>query len=190
MPSSAQYLKAGKDQGSAIIDTRGAYSVAALYELASAARAARTSPTNLVSNSPSLALRGALLAITADCSLGSAGDTVVMPFDQVMYPAIVAGSGWATDILEFIQGNINLSRRYVVLDIGANVGMFTRQIALRLPNLERFFCVEPEPGNFRALQYNVGHLLGERASLCGFGFSDTDGDVRFFRDAEKSATTH
>jgi len=76
------------------------------------------------------------------------------------------------------------SRHYVVLDIGANVGLFTRQIALRLTNLVRCLCVEPEPGNFRALQYNVEHLLGERVRLWNVALCDADGEARFFRDAE------
>src|SRR5262249_10220791 len=122
--------------------------------------------------------------ITADCALGSIGDTLVMPFDQVMYPATLAMSGWAAGTLDFIEQNIDTARRYVVLDIGANVGLFTRQIALRLPSSARFLCVEAESGNFRALQYNVGQLLGDRVCLWNVALSDVDGEVRFFRDAE------
>lgn len=108
---------------------------------------------------------------------------MAMPFDKMMYPAIIAASGWATGMLDFIQQHIDPSGRYVVLDIGANVGLFTRQIALRLPNLTRFLCVEAEPGNFRALHYNVGQLLGDRASLWNVALCDFDGEARFFRDA-------
>jgi FkbM family methyltransferase len=154
-----------------------------IYDLAGAKREAQASPAGLLANSAFLTLRGGLLTITADCSLGRADDTMVMPFDQVMFPAIVAG-GWATDMLEFIQQHIDSARPYVVLDIGANVGLFTRQIALRLPNLAHFLCVEAEPGNFRALQYNVGQLLGNRASLWNTALCDIDGEARFFRDAE------
>jgi FkbM family methyltransferase len=155
-----------------------------LYELANATREAPASPVVLLANSTSLALRGGLLKITADCSLGRVGDALVMPFDNAIYPATVADSGWTMGMLEFIQQHIDLARRYVVLDIGANVGLFTRQIALRLPNLARFLCVEAEPDNFRALQYNVGQLLGDRARLWNVALCDTDGEARFFRDAE------
>jgi FkbM family methyltransferase len=70
-----------------------------------------------------------------------------------------------------------------VLDIGANVGLFTRQIALRLPNVERFLCVEPESNNFHALKYNV-RQLGPSASLWNVALSDSDGEARFFRDSQ------
>jgi FkbM family methyltransferase len=155
-----------------------------LYDLASARREARWSPAGLVANSKSLALRGALVTITANCSLGDAGDSLAVPFDRMMYPATVACSGWAEGMLEFIQRRIDRERRYVVLDIGANIGLFTRQISLRLPNLTRFLCVEAELGNFRVLQYNVGQLLGNRAVLWNVALSDRDGEAEFFRDAE------
>jgi FkbM family methyltransferase len=155
-----------------------------LYDLASAKREAQASPVNLVTKSTSLALRGAMLAINADCSLGRAGDTLLMPFDRIMYPATVAGSAWAEGMLEFVVQHIDPLRRYAVLDIGANVGLFTRQIALRLPGLTRFLCVEAEPGNFRALQYNVGQLLRDRVSLWNVALSDSDGEARLFRDTE------
>jgi FkbM family methyltransferase len=155
-----------------------------LYDLACDRHNARSSPVGLLANNTSLAMRGGLLVITTDCALGKAGDTLVMPFDQVMYPATVAGSSWATDMLEFVRQHIDPSRRYVVLDIGANVGLFTRQIALRLPNLARFVCVEAEPGNFRALQYNVGKLLGDRVIAWNVALADNDGQAPFFRDAE------
>jgi FkbM family methyltransferase len=153
-----------------------------LYDLASAERKAQTSPANLATKSASLTLTGGLLKLTADCSLGAIGDTLLMPFDQVMYPAVLAGGAWSKEILEFVQQHIDPSRRYVVLDIGANVGLFTRQIALRLPNAERFLCVEPEPNNFHALQYNLGRL-GPRVSLWNVALSDSDGEARLFRDS-------
>jgi FkbM family methyltransferase len=83
-----------------------------------------------------------------------------------------------------MQQHVDPARHYVVLDIGANVGLFTRLLALRLPNIARFLCVEPEPGNFRALQYNVMALLGERVRLWNVALGDADGEARFFRDAE------
>ena len=67
-------------------------------------------------------------------------------------------------------------------DIDANVGLFTRQLAVRLRNVERSLCVEPEPGNFGALQYNVAQQ-GDRVRLWNLALSDHDGDTRRFRDA-------
>ncbi|MEJ0018698.1 MAG: FkbM family methyltransferase [Acetobacteraceae bacterium] len=161
-----------------------------LYDLAAANRQAATPaatasdapPADPLAASGSLALRGGIAAITADCSLGRAGDTIALPFDKAMLPMIARDSGWALETQDFVQTHANPAQRYAVLDIGANIGLFTRQIALRLPNLARFLCVEAEPGNFRALRYNVASL-GDRVTTWNLALADADGETRFFRDA-------
>jgi FkbM family methyltransferase len=47
----------------------------------------------------------------------------------------------------------------------------------------QFFCVEAEPGNFRALQYNVSGLR-DRVKVWNVALSDADGPMRFFRDKD------
>jgi FkbM family methyltransferase len=140
------------------------------------------SPLDLLANSQCLSARGGLFALTQDCALGRAGDTILLPFDQAIFPLVVADSGWSLDTLEFLEQRIDPAKTYVTVDIGANVGLYTRQIAFRFPNLRRCLCIEAEPGNFRALQYNVASLLGDRAILWNVALSDSDGEVPFFRD--------
>jgi FkbM family methyltransferase len=159
-----------------------------LAQLSNAAAAAKLqqpgSSIELLANSKALALHGGLLRLTADCALGRAGDALLMPFDQVMLPHTVANTGWALETLAFLDQRLDAALQYIVLDIGANVGLFTRQAALRFPNLARFLCVEAEPGNFSALQYNLSPLLGGRAALWNLALSAADGEMRFFRDDE------
>jgi FkbM family methyltransferase len=140
------------------------------------------SPLDLLANSQCLSARGGLFALTQDCALGRAGDTILLPFDKAMFPSIVADNGWALETLEFLEQRIDPASTYVTVDIGANVGLYTRQIALRFPNLRCCLCIEAEPANFRALQYNVAKLLGDRGILWNVALSDSDGEARFFRD--------
>jgi FkbM family methyltransferase len=152
-----------------------------------AAAAAQQQPgrsIELLANSQALALHGGLLRLTADSPLGRGGDVILMPFDQVMLPHTVTNTGWALETLAFLEQRLDPARHYIVLDIGANVGLFTRQAALRFPNLTRFLCVEAEPGNFRALQYNLAPLPSGRTALWNVALSDADGEMRFFRDDE------
>jgi FkbM family methyltransferase len=160
-----------------------------LYDLAAATVSATLPspippPLALLTNSQCLAPHGGLLVLTADCALGPAGDLILLPFDRVMFPSIVTAGGWALDILNFVGRRIDSSRTYVVMDIGANVGLFTRQVAFRFSNLTRFFCIEAEQQNFRALQYNVSSLLGDRGELWNVALSDEDCQTRLFRDHE------
>jgi FkbM family methyltransferase len=154
-----------------------------LYDLASAAAHAPTpTPLTLLTGSQYFAARGGLLTLTSECPLGAAGDVLLLPFDQMMFPHVVANGGWALETLEFLKQRIDPGRNYVAIDIGANIGLFTRQIALRFPNISRFLCVEPEPVNFKTLQYNVSTLLGDRASVWNVALSDSNAQMRFFRD--------
>jgi FkbM family methyltransferase len=161
-----------------------------LYDLASAQAALSTvpqpvalsGPMQLLAPSKTFSARGAMLELAADCALGRQGDTLLVPFDEVMFPWIVAHGSWEADNLEFLARHIDTTRSYCVIDIGANVGLFSRQAAIRFPNLLRFTCVEPDAGNFRALQFNLSELLGSRAALWNLALSHADGPTRFFRD--------
>lgn len=131
-----------------------------------------------------LTTQGELRVIMKDCALGLAGDRILLPFDQVMFPRIIANNGWALEALGFLEHHIDPCQSYAVLDIGANIGLFTRQLATRFANIGHFICVEAEPENFRALQYNVASLLGERGALYNVALSHAEGQTRFFRDRE------
>lgn len=141
-------------------------------------------PASLLTAPRFMDLRGGLLSMTEDCALGNAGDTLLLPFDEVMFPLIMKNKGWSLETLAFLAERINPAQTYLALDIGANIGLFTRQAALRFKNITHFFCVEAEPGNFRNLQYNVYGLLGDRSTLFNVALSRMDGEMEFFRDRD------
>jgi FkbM family methyltransferase len=164
-----------------------------LYDLATASHAAQHAvakvtsapvprPVSIVEASRSFALSGGLLTITEDCPLGSAGETLLLPFDEVMFPSTLAHSGWQIEELRFLEQHIDAEAHYAVLDIGANVGLFTAQLSRRFPNIERFFCVEADPSNFRALRYNLGGLPDGCCSTWNVALSKSDAEQEFFRD--------
>ena len=166
-----------------------------LYDLASTSRSnsaplpAVIMPSMLAStirteSSKCLTVQGGLLVITDDCALGHAGDRILLPFDKVMFPLVMANCGWASQTLTFLEQHIDKTQSYTVLDVGANVGLFTRQLAIRFKNLTRFICVEADPENFRVLEYNVASLLSQRGALYNVALSNSEGHARFFRNSE------
>lgn len=128
-------------------------------------------------SSEMLAPRGGLFRLTANGPLGSSGDDLVMPFDQVMYPVVALHGCWEPETLQFLEERADPSAPYVVLDVGANVGLFARQVALRFPNIARMVCVEPEMSNFNALKYNLGRLLDGKSELWNVALADHDGPM-------------
>ena len=147
---------------------------------------APSAPMQLLARSETFATHGGLLELLADCTLGRQGDTILLPFDQVMFPWIVSNRSWEADNLEFLAQHIDPARSYCVIDIGANVGLFSRQAALRFPNLASFICVEADPGHFRALRYNLAGLLDGRVAMWNVALSHADGEARLFRDNDNS----
>jgi FkbM family methyltransferase len=107
-----------------------------------------------------------------------------LPYDQVMLPLIVANCGWSLETLEFLQKRIDPASQYAVIDIGANIGLFSRQAALKFRNIKRFVCIEPEPTNFRALQYNLSAQIDNRGRFWNVALSDTDGTASLLRDKD------
>lgn len=132
---------------------------------------------------PGLRRNGAMLELAADGPLGAAGDTLVMPDDAVMSPAVRANAAWDQPNVELVASHLDAGKNYTLLDIGANVGLFSRQLAHRVPNIERFICVEPDRNNFRALRYNL-FGIEDRVTFCNVALADEDGVAEIFRDTE------
>ena len=135
------------------------------------------------SMSPSLSRVGELLQLSEDGPLGRAGDTLIIPDDKVMAPAVKANAAWEYDILLEVAERVPKGAPLTLLDIGANVGLFSRQLIQAVPEIDRVICVEPDTQNFKALNYNLSHL-GDRVQFCNYALGDSDGTLEFFRDNE------
>jgi len=68
----------------------------------------------------------------------------------------------------------------VLVDIGANVGLFSRQCLSLIPNIAASFCYEPHPGNFELLTRNIGDVPS--VNLFRKGLSNSSGNLVFYED--------
>ena len=127
-------------------------------------------------------LSGGLFELGSDGPLGRRGERLALPFDNVIFPIVMKTGAWQAEDLEFLARHLDPSTRYMLLDIGANIGLFTRQAARLLPNIDRFACVEPDAANFAALRYNLSMLPEEKLSLWNVGLGHAAGVQTFFRD--------
>lgn len=126
---------------------------------------------------------GHLLTLSADGLLGQAGAPLAFPFDDTMFPTTLRNAGWQAEELGFLARHVDTARSSGLIDIGANIGLFSRQAARRLPNLERIVCVEADPANFAALNYNLAHLPRGVAALHNIALADRAGELTWYRDA-------
>src|SRR5262245_55958946 len=85
------------------------------------------------------------------------GETIELPMDEVITPFVLAHGQWQSEELEFFGAHLPPDRG-VLVDVGANIGLVTRQLMHRLPAIAAAVCFEPHPTNFGLLSRNLSHL--------------------------------
>ena len=88
-------------------------------------------------------------------------------FEKVMFFMELAGR---------VAGEVTL------IDIGANVGLFSRQCLNRIGNARFVHCYEPHPDNFELLARNLGGI--ERVSLVNKGLGAEESRLAFYEDPQ------
>ncbi len=73
-----------------------------------------------------------------------------------------------------------LDRRFVLVDVGANVGLFARQCLAEMAYLSRLYLYEPHPENFEQLTRNMAGQAN--AELNQFGLGPEPGTFRLYMD--------
>jgi FkbM family methyltransferase len=132
---------------------------------------------------PRLADSGALYVLSEDGPLGHSGEFLLLPRDQVMSPSVRAHGVWDEENLTAFADKVKPGVEYTLVDVGANIGLFSRQMGRAVPAIERTLCIEPEPNNYRALSYNMAGRPGG-IELFNLALGAEDGAFTFYRDAE------
>ena len=85
-----------------------------------------------------------------------AGPPLRLPAADPHSRKAVAGDTVSPEIVRFFRRFD--AERYVFFDVGANVGLITRQIAATMPNISAVHCFEPNPNSLVFLRHNTAHL--------------------------------
>jgi FkbM family methyltransferase len=86
------------------------------------------------------------------------GDT---PIPLCLFPDEAIGlftfvnKAWDPSKIHFFASKANLYEKVCLVDVGANIGLFTRQLASVTSNIFKAFCYEPLPRNFEMLSKNL-----------------------------------
>lgn len=106
-------------------------------------------------------------------------ETVELPLDDVMSPYVMDYGRWQPEELRFVETHLP-EGDCVLVDVGANIGLITRQLVHSIPRIAAAVCVEPHPGNFAMLTRNLVHLPLCRLIQAAMGTQD--GELRFYED--------
>jgi FkbM family methyltransferase len=107
------------------------------------------------------------------------GETIELPMDEVIAPFVLDHGQWQSEELDFFGAHLP-DGRCVLVDVGANIGLITRQLLHRLPAIVSAVCYEPHPGNFQLLARNLSHLPQCRLVQAAVGTAE--GQLTFYED--------
>lgn len=109
------------------------------------------------------------------------GDVLSMLTDRSIFPHVAQHHEWHFKETRFVDQACTKGA-YHLIDIGANIGLFTRQILINFPQVKSATCFEPSPRNVDHLDRNLIHLSGARTF--GFGLHNVDGELPFYEDTK------
>ena len=96
------------------------------------------------------------LVIKKDCYLGLKNTKIQTRIDQMITPNILKKGQWDYFIIKFICKYIkNKANQFSFIDLGSNIGLITRQLYLKKPDIKNFHCIEPEKQNYNILLNNL-----------------------------------
>ena len=99
------------------------------------------------------------LVIKKDCCLGVKNTKIQTRIDQIITPNILKKGKWDYFIIKFICKYIkNKTNQFSFIDLGSNIGLITRQLYLKKPDIKNFHCIEPEKENYNILLNNLDSI--------------------------------
>lgn len=123
------------------------------------------------------------IRITADgvrFRLGDEGAELYCPPNEARVAPIEIMNFGTYEGVETKLLNALAAQSKMVLDIGANIGVYSIRLALRFPEL-RVFSFEPIPTSFDYLQRNIAlNAVGERVRAFQYALSDRAGATTFY----------
>ena len=108
--------------------------------------------------------------------LGKKDEELIIPIDEIIAPRIIKNGSWDYFICNFIKKNINNDENHF-FDIGANIGLITRQLQNLNLNISRYYCFEPDYKCFAILKKNVEN---KNVDFFNFGLGIKNSKYKFY----------
>jgi FkbM family methyltransferase len=88
---------------------------------------------------------------------------------------------WQIEELNFAKRVCVGAEPITLIDVGANMGLFSRQLLIAIPAIAKVFCYEPEPQNFACMGHNL-KPFGDRVMMIEAAVSNSSGQMEFYLD--------
>jgi len=107
------------------------------------------------------------------------GEFIRLIVDDVLAPHVLASGQWQPEEIKFL-GSYGRKQDCILVDVGANLGLVTRQLMHEVASIKAAVCFEPHPQNFHFLGHNLEHL--PRCYLRQAALGASDGELLFYED--------
>jgi FkbM family methyltransferase len=111
--------------------------------------------------------------------------SVKLVADRLMCPIALGRHRWQIEELEFAKRVCIGPEPITLIDIGANMGLFSRQLLIAIAAIAKVYAYEPERENFACLSHNLAPFDCER-SMIEAAISDSSGEAEFYLDPTNS----
>jgi FkbM family methyltransferase len=101
---------------------------------------------------------------------GAPGATCRVPLDTVIAPPVIVAHAWDAETARRAHGIVaERAAAATLVDIGANSGLFSRQMLAGGDLFRHAFAYEPHPGNFDCLRHNLAPFAQATLRNCALG---------------------
>jgi FkbM family methyltransferase len=109
------------------------------------------------------------------------GRTVKLVADPQMGPVTLKRHRWQIEELDFAKRVCIGAEPITLVDVGANMGLYSRQMLVALPAIAEVFAYEPEPQNFACMVHNLAPFPGKFIAIQA-ALSNKAGKLNFYLD--------
>ena len=110
----------------------------------------------LESKLKNISIKKLVIELEKNCLLGKKRDKIYLIPDEIITPYVLKNACWDYEIIQFIKKNIK-NNNNIFLDIGANVGLITKQLLMTNIKIKKILCFEPDKNTFECLKKNLAN---------------------------------
>ena len=110
----------------------------------------------LQSKLKNLSIKKLVIELQKNCLLGKKKDKIYLIPDEIVTPYVLKNTCWDYEIIQFIKKNIK-NKNNIFMDIGANVGLITKQLLTSNIDIKKILCFEPDKNTFECLEKNLSN---------------------------------
>lgn len=107
--------------------------------------------------------------------------SLTLPTDSVIGKSAYENGSWDKDKIKYFTRCAKEFEKILLVDVGANIGLFSRQCIAAIENLDTIFVYEPHIANFNLLRRNLENSAID-IKLINAALSEHDGQEQFYED--------